>query len=309
MTLSLSVITCSHNPRPDYLKQVIGALKNQSLDRARWEYLLIDNASGNALDEQVDLSWHPHARHVREEQLGLTHARLRGIKEASAKILVFVDDDNVLDADYLDQVIEVSEQHPTIGAWGGQRRPVFEREPPRWTRRHWSHLAIHEFERDSWANLPGLPNTTPNGAGLCVRKAVADYYADLHNSGKRDFVLDRAGSSLISGGDVDLASCACDLGLGVGLFASMKLAHLIPKERLEEDYLLRLAEGIGYSGVILASFRPAPATTPRGWSSKAADFLRFLRKDAHERRVYRAQKKGERQAHRDLLTASRNGHR
>jgi glycosyltransferase involved in cell wall biosynthesis len=307
MTVSLSVITCSHNPRPDYLKQVIDALKDQTLDKARWEYLFIDNASANALDAQVDLSWHPHARHVREEQLGLTHARLCGIREATGEILVFVDDDNVLDADYLEQVIAVSEQHPTIGAWGGQRRPVFEQEPPAWSKRHWSHLAIHEFEQDSWANLPDLPNTTPNGAGLCVRKAVADYYARLHESGRRDFILDRAGSSLISGGDVDLASCACDLGLGVGLFASMKLAHLIPKERLEEDYLLRLAEGVGYSGVILNSFRSTSVLAPRSWSRKAADFLRFLRKDAHERRIYRAQQRGERQAQRDLLTASRNG--
>ena len=113
----------------------------------------------------------------------------------------------------------------------------------------------------------------PNGAGLCVRKKVADYYFHLNASGKRDFVLDRVGSSLNSCGDFDLAACACDLGQGVGLFASMKLSHLIPAERMAEDYLLRLVEAIGYSAVILESFRPAAVSASPGWSSKIADIF------------------------------------
>jgi glycosyltransferase involved in cell wall biosynthesis len=82
MPAQASVITCSHNPREDYLQQVIEALKNQTLEKQNWEYLLIDNASDEALETRIDLSWHPNARHVREEKLGLTHARLRGISEA-----------------------------------------------------------------------------------------------------------------------------------------------------------------------------------------------------------------------------------
>ena len=36
------------------------------------------------------------------------------------------------------------------------------------------------------------------------------------------------------------------MNLGVGLFVSLKLTHLIPKNRLQEDYLVRLAEGISF---------------------------------------------------------------
>lgn len=305
MQTTLSVITCSHNPREDYLKQVIEGLKNQTLAKQDWEYLLIDNASDDALEERVDLSWQPNARNVREEKLGLTHARLRGISEARGDILVFVDDDNVLDADYLRQVVAVGIQHPTIGAWGGQRLPQFEQEPPTWTRRHWSHLALQEFEKDSWSNQMDGP--MPNGAGLCVRKSVANFYVGLHENGKRAFIMDRNGSSLVSGGDVDLAMCACDIGLGVGLFAALKLHHLIPSERLHEDYLLRLTEGIGYSGVILDSFRGTANGLPRSWSKNVADFLRYLRMDNHEKKINRAHRRGASRAREDLLARARNG--
>ena len=96
MISSLSVIICTHNPRSDYLSRVLQALDSQSLSKESWELLLIDNASEKILSTEIDLSWHPNSRHIREEQLGLTPARLRGIKESVGEILIFVDDDNVL---------------------------------------------------------------------------------------------------------------------------------------------------------------------------------------------------------------------
>lgn len=42
------------------------------------QLLLIDNASKATLASTWDLSWHPRARQIREEELGLTRARLPG---------------------------------------------------------------------------------------------------------------------------------------------------------------------------------------------------------------------------------------
>ena len=98
---AISVIICSHNPRAPYLRRVLDALRAQTLPAKDWELLLIDNASGEPLAGQFDLAWQPNARHVRENKIGLTPARLRGIAESKGDLLVFVDDDNVLRADYL----------------------------------------------------------------------------------------------------------------------------------------------------------------------------------------------------------------
>ncbi len=294
MKTELSVITCSHNPRADYLTRVTAALKNQTLDKSAWEYLLVDNASDDCIAQRVDLSWHPQARHIREEELGLTPARLRGIQESTGEILVFVDDDNVLDADYLEQVVRLAAAWPMLGAFSGQVRPWFEEEPPEWTRQYWDRLAIREFNQDKWSNVPCLEDTTPHGAGLCVRQRVASEYLAYHASGKRKFVLDRAGTSLLSAGDLDLAATACDIGLGNGLFTSLKLTHLVPRERLEENYLLRLSEAQTFSAVVLKSFRSDGATpTSLEWRTIAADQLRILFMDPQERRFFRAVRSGQ----------------
>src|ERR1700693_2808936 len=96
---ALSVIICTHNPRPEYFAKCIKALQTQTLSLDKWELLLIDNASDSAKAPRPDLAWHPRARLVCELRLGLTPARLRSIHEAISGLLVFVDDDNVLDSD------------------------------------------------------------------------------------------------------------------------------------------------------------------------------------------------------------------
>jgi len=291
MSVEISVITCAHNPQPDYLSRVLDALKSQTLARDRWEYLLIDNASSAPLDTRFDLSWHPHARHISEPELGLTHARLRGIAKSRGEVLVFVDDDNVLDEDYLKQALKLADEWPMLGSWSGQSRPGFEEPPPEWTRRYWGNLVIRSLDHDSWSNLPHLPETMPCGAGLVVRRNVAEHYAYLHASGKRQFILDRSGDSLASAGDNDLAACACDVGLGVGLFTTLSLTHLIPASRLTESYLLRLIEGISFSGVIFRSFR-SPELINDSLARRIVNKARQLRMGRRERLFFRASLRG-----------------
>jgi glycosyltransferase involved in cell wall biosynthesis len=108
MQVSVSVILCTHNPRHDYLCRVLASLREQTLPAEQWEFLVVDNRSNQRLAEIWDISWHPRGRHIREDELGLTAARLRGIQESSGSLLVFVDDDNVLAPDFLDQAKAIS---------------------------------------------------------------------------------------------------------------------------------------------------------------------------------------------------------
>lgn len=256
--MQISVVLCTHNPRPRYFAQCLEALRLQDLPVDQWEMLLIDNLSDEPIAGRFDISWQPRGRILREETLGLTPARLRGIREAEGDLLVFVDDDNVVDANFLSVAQRIAKEKPFLGSWSGQCRPKFETPPPEWTRRYWGSLVIREFEVDAWSNLPRFAGTMPCGAGMCVRRAVAQHYLLLHRSGKRSFQLDRTGSALLSGGDNDLASCACDLGFGVGLMRDLKLVHMIPPERLHVDYLARLIEGIYFSGAVLDNYRKVP---------------------------------------------------
>lgn len=301
--LKISVIICTHNPRSDYFDRTLDALRAQSLPGNQWEMLVVDNASKEPVQGCFDFSWHPNVRSVREEKLGLTPARLRGIAESGGDLLVFVDDDNVLDADYLEKALHVAVERPFLGSWSGQCRPGFEQQPDEWTRRYWGNLVIREFDKDVWSNLPRLGATMPCGAGLCVRREVARHYLAVIQSGQRSIQFDRTGTSLLSGGDNDLAACACDIGLGVGLVSSLKLTHLIAPGRLTEDYLSRLAEGIAYSAVFLDRDRGIH-DPPRGMLGRVADSLRIALLHRPHKQIQRSAIRGRDNALRQLETAA-----
>ena len=296
----VSAVICTHNPRAGHFARCLEGLRSQTLSQGCWELVIVDNRSDAPLADRMDIAWHTGARVVREETLGLTPARLRGIRESKGDLLVFVDDDNVLDGDFLEIARRTMEERPFLGSWSGQCRPVFEQTPADWTRRYWGNLCIREFEHDVWSNLPRLADTMPCGAGLCVRRNVALSYLNLHDSGERSVQFDRTGTSLMSGGDNDLAACACALGLGVGRIASLKLTHLIPPGRLTVDYLERLAEGIHYSSVLL-DWEYGIRTNQRTALGRLADFMRIMRLREPHRRILRAAFRGRDRAIQELV--------
>jgi len=298
MQFSISVIIPSHNPRPDHLSRVLQALQGQTLITNRWELILIDNASDERLDLKIDLKWHPYARIVREDQLGSLHARLRGFKEATANTLVLVDDDNVLDPDYLEHVLHISENFPSLGSWGGQIRPEFEVPPAEWTKPYWGYLAIREFNCDKWSNLLYQHETTPCGAGQCVRRVVTDKYIELLKLDSRRSQMGRFGRDQLGGSeDTDLAFTAYDLGLGTGQFSRLKLTHLLPENRLEEAYLLRLLEANIYSYTILCALRGKfPDLPSSSWRARLHNKYKMWRMNPNHRRFHIAATRGHERA-------------
>jgi glycosyltransferase involved in cell wall biosynthesis len=300
-TPSLSVVICTHDPRPAYLERVLGALRAQTLPHERWELVMVDNASAAPLAARWDLAWQRNARHVREDELGLTPARLRGIREAAGEVIVFIDDDNVAAEDYLEQAERVAAERPDIGAFGGGIAGEFEAPPPAWIAPYLAGLGVCPLERDYWSNLPGWSLATPYGAGLCVRAGVArDYLAKVASSRRRRS-LDRVGRALTSGGDTDLAWCALDLGLGTGRFRRLRLTHLIPAARLTEEYVTRLFAGFAAANEILTQVRarePAPAHVP--WTDTARFAWRYARARGIEKNILLATRRALREARAQL---------
>lgn len=254
----VSVIICTHNPREVSLRRVLEGLRVQTLPLAQWELLLIDNASVEPLAERFALSWHPQGHHVRELELGLTPARLRGIAESSAETLVFVDDDTVLAPDYLEQALRVGDEWPHVGVWGGSSLPEYEKPVPDWCGDEVWRLNVFTVNEDCWSNLREGVATIPAGSGMCIRKRVGLHFMERCRVNQQSKALDRTGAALTGYGDVDLAHCAMDIGLGTGKTTRLSLTHLIPAARLTLDYFVRQAEGDAASLLLFRAIRGLP---------------------------------------------------
>jgi hypothetical protein len=86
---------------------------------------------------------------------------------------------------------------------------------------------------------------------MCVRRRVAEAYAESLETDPIRRALGRTGAQLSGSEDSDLAFTACDLGMGNGIFERLKLTHLMPRVRTTEEYLLRLIEAQTRSHTLL----------------------------------------------------------
>lgn len=299
--MNLSVIVCTYNPKDTVLNTCLEHIKVAAAHCQEIEVIIVDNNSDIPVSSREYMANYLNDpfRVVVEKKQGLTPARLKGIQESGSDLLVFVDDDNFIREDFLVKGLKIAEKNLHIGSYSGQVKMTFESEPPAWTKPYWGMLVYREFEKDVWSNLPHLTTTMPCGAGLFVRKPVADYYFGLHEQGKRPIQLDRKGGSLFSGGDNDLAACACDLGMGVGLFHELVLEHYIPESRLNKEYLVALAKGIATSSVVFRSFRNEYPVelSPK---TKFANLVRMATMDSVARVFYKAELDGEKEG-REIL--------
>ncbi len=235
----------------DYLKRTLNALDMQTVPKEQWELLVIDNASKESLADTWDLSWHPQARHVRENELGLTAARLRGIQETSSDLLLFVDDDNILAPNFIETLLGLASAYPNLGCFGaGCLEPEFEEQPNLELHPYLSMLALRTVLERQWSNCP-TDSITPWGAGLAVRHSIALNFRDAVNAAKTRLHLGRRGQQLNSCEDDEFSWVACQMGLGKGIFPELKIIHLIGRGRVQLPYLLRLAEGHAFSHALL----------------------------------------------------------
>jgi glycosyltransferase involved in cell wall biosynthesis len=293
----LSVVVCTHNPLPHFLASVLKSLKKQTLPFSEWELLVIDNLSAPPLSERFDLSWHPNGRFIVEQKLGLTYARWAGFRESRGDPVIYVDDDNVLAPDYLEEVGRLAGQYPFLGAWGGQILMEFEKPPTAEEQPYTSWQLHREFSAIKWMNCVYDFADVPSGAGLAVRRSVLETHMAKLSHDPLRLKLGRAGALGGCGEDTDIVLTGLEIGLGMGLFPSLVLRHLTPSSRLTLKYCLAQSYGLGYSTVILDRIRNVPASVDDGSPiARARVAFHYWKMSPLNRSAYRSRMEGRRDA-------------
>ncbi len=264
--MRFSVVISTYNPEPSRLERTLRGLAAQTLDTSEWELIIVDNASDENRKPQLgDTVSAINARIIHEPELGLTSARRCGVKAATGKLIVLVDDDNVLAPDYLEIADKISEIHPKLGAWGGKSVAEFERDPEPWKLEFVDLLAIRDLGESPIVAAASSAETdypvcAPIGAGMVLRRdALTEWIGRSSLSGSTD----RKGASLTSGGDNEIVLSCCASGWDVAYFPNLSLTHLIPQGRLDTSYLGRLNRGIQCSWIQVLDRH---GIRPAGWS-------------------------------------------
>lgn len=262
----ISVVICTHNPRPDLLSWTLASLSGQSLAGSQWELVLVDNRSTIlvTLERYLPANFPACARLLREDEPGLSAARCAGIAASRGDLLVFVDDDNQLAPDYLATAAALAVAKPELGAFGGKSHPYFECPPPAWLGSLVNNLGLRDYGNDEIISRESTWGPwEPIGAGMVVRRPVAAAFVRFYSEQRAASQLGRKGDSLASCEDSLIAHLSLTLGFANGYLPQLSLTHFIKDFRTRPSYFARLMQAMGRSYLQLLQLKSGqPAPTP-----------------------------------------------
>ena len=240
--VTLAVVVCTYNNAPS-LDRTLEALRGQRVGPdVDWRILVVNNNCTDDTEAVVErhaaLATVPLTM-VHEPEQGLTPARLRGVTTTTEDWIAFVDDDCLLADDWIQSAADFARDKPDCGGFGGEVVLDWERPPPDFVIRYgWA------FAQQEHGSEP-KPLQCLAGAGFVIRRGA------LERTGwvERQFLADRVGEKLLSGGDVEMA---LRLGADHELWYApgLSLRHRIPARRATLRYLTDVTYGLGSSKLL-----------------------------------------------------------
>lgn len=239
----ISVIICTYN-RDKYIYNVLKSVADNDYPRDRYEIVLVNNNSTDNTESECKRFQTDYPdicfRYFVETQQGLSYARNCGIQNSNGDLLVYVDDDALVNPEYLQTYADFFIRNAHAVAAGGPIIPEYETQEPAWMSHYTRQLVTgklylgekeREFPRGSY----------PGGGNSCYRKSVFD------KIGLFNVELGRKGNSLIGAEEKDLYDKMTTQGMKFFYLPTAILYHLIPEKKLTQDYFDRLTYGIGVS--------------------------------------------------------------
>lgn len=257
--MQLTVAICTWN-RSALLGQVLTRMRElRTSPGLTWELLVVNNNCTDDTDKVI--AQHVETLPIRrlfEPKPGLSNARNCAIEAAAGDLLVFTDDDVLVETDWLTAYASAAEQWPAAGFFGGRITPWFEREPPGWLTRHLKRFEGMLVVRDLGPEERLLaPGELPFGANMAIRTALA-------RSHRFDPALGKIKEAcLLSEETVLFRQLLAEGSSGVWVPAA-SVRHFVAANRLTREYVWRYFHGYGRTSVRLGDME-AFDDGPRLW--------------------------------------------
>ena len=247
-----SIIICTHNPEIDIIKRCLSAVRDLARNKISAEVIVVENNCSFSLNDLPELKSIieviEHVKIIEESKPGLSNARIAGFNASVGKWLLFFDDDNEPDPNYLINLTKLINEIPYVGIWGpGNVTVDFLGTPEKWVKENCLEVFQEKhFDKTEFALQQKWNTCYPPGTGMAVCRTVFEKYSFIYTSRKIK-TTDRTGSSLISAGDNQIVYSAIMLNFPIGTSPKLSVSHLISEKKSNFNYVKRLRFFVRYS--------------------------------------------------------------
>jgi len=236
----VSLIICCYNSA-SRLPETLRYIAHQEVGSdIIWELIIVNNASTDNTVSVAKTEWEKYScntpfKIVDQPISGLSSARKKGIETSKHDYILFCDDDNWLDKNYVNIAFETMELHPKAGIIAGQTKGHFEIPKPFWFDSVAQSYVVEKPMPASGYLHSGREYLA--GAGMLIRKELIN---SMQSVGFEPILTGRLGKSLMSGEDYELCLVANYLGFRIYFEEKLNLIHFMSKERLNWDYFIKM---------------------------------------------------------------------
>jgi glycosyltransferase involved in cell wall biosynthesis len=254
LNIGLSIVICTYNG-VNRLYTVLEYINNLFIPSGLdYEVLIVDNASTDGTKDWIDKTrissnWKFKLSVISESKPGLNFARLTGARNACFDWILFCDDDNLLDSQYVQFWHHTIQKFSDVGAIGGQGIPNFDIPVPSWFNRYSHSYAVGPQHKTMGYLKHG---GSLYGAGMFILKTPV---LELLDSGFKMVMSDRNGGKLSSGGDLEWCYLLQLSGWKLYYNEKMTFHHQISSSRLLWSYYLKLKSGIASGAGLLFAYQ------------------------------------------------------
>ena len=249
--MKITAILCTYNRCESLeraLRSAVGLTMPQSVE---WEVLVVDNNSSDQTRKTVEdfSSRYPgRFRYLFESRPGKSHALNTGIRESEGDVLAFMDDDVVVQADWLQNLTAALRDGQWAGA-GGRIVPDWHCPPPRWLspdspRAAGPLVAFHPMPE------AGQTFAAPIGTNMAFRREMFEKYGLF-----RTDLGPRPGSELRNE-DTEFGERLLAAGERLRYEPSALVYHPVAQNRLKKEYFLAWWLNKGEANIRQFGIRP-----------------------------------------------------
>ncbi len=190
----------------------------------------------------------------------------------------FVDDDNWVEANWVEKINALFSANKEISVCGGLTEAVIDSQKP-----YWFDLIATVFAVGRQGDGSGFINQPEHslwGAGLSIRTKVC---AKLYDGDFAYKLMGRSGKNLVAGEDSEICLYLKLKGYRLWYQEDITLKHEIPAFRLSNEYAKKIMYSMGRSEVVLAMYRNALNPNYKIYSSWVLETLSQIKFPSSER--------------------------
>ncbi len=244
--MRITVAICTWN-RAGLLDQTLGEMRQLRIPvGVTWELLVVNNNCTDNTDEVI-VRHSPHLplRRIFESKPGLSHARNRALEEASGELLMWTDDDVLVDPDWVSSLVNAAIRYPSAAAFGGPVAPWFPVEPDPQLLLAFPALRIGFCGVDHGLSEGALPpGKTIFGANMAYRSSSVGDQRFMTELGMKPSVSD--GHYAVGGyEEIEFLDRLRQQDCQIVWVPEMRVKHYVGPDRMTEQYLARYIRELG----------------------------------------------------------------